>query len=425
MSGPLTGYRGLVLTQAWAGAFCTELLGLMGAEIIQVEVRKRPDSWRGGYDAPIPARVAQAPTALHPWNCSGLFNAVNLNKQSITLDLQTAEGMSIFKCLLPEADFVVENFSPRVLGNLGIAYDDLCKIRPDIILCSLSAYGATGPYFNVPGIGGTIEPTSGMSGLLGYEDGRPLNSGSMFPDPTAGWYGFSAILAALHYRERTGEGQYIDLSMMEANLTVVGEAALEFAMTGAVRGPLGNRHRTFAPHGVYPALGQSSGGLEGHEQWIALAAETPAQWDTLCTLAGHEDWRIDPRFVTNEARKANEDALDAAIAAWTATQPPNDLARRLAEAGVPAAPVLDALEVAEDATFHERGLISAVTHPETGVWPQIGVPFRLARTPGAVTRPAPLQGEHTAEVLARFLGTTNDEYQALVAAGVSGSGPPD
>lgn len=425
MSGPLTGYRGLVLTQAWAGAFCTELLGLMGAEIIQVEVRKRPDSWRGGYDAPIPARVAESPTALHPWNCSGLFNGVNLNKQSITLDLQTAEGMSIFKRLLPQADFVVENFSPRVLGNLGIAYADLCAIRPDIILCSLSAYGATGPYFNVPGIGGTIEPTSGMSGLLGYEDGRPLNSGSMFPDPTAGWYGFSAILAALHYRERTGQGQYIDLSMMEANLTVVGEAALEFAMTGAVRGPLGNRHRTFAPHGIYPALGQSTGGIDGHEQWIALAAESPAQWQTLCALANHEEWRDDPRFATNEARKANEDALDAAIAAWTATQPRDDLARRLAEAGVAAAPVLDALEVAADATFRQRELIAEVTHPETGVWPQIGVPFRLARTPGAVTRPAPLQGEHTAEVLARFLGTTDDEYQALVRAGVSGSGPPD
>lgn len=425
MSGPLSGYRGLVLTQAWAGAFCTELLGLMGAEIIQVEVRKRPDSWRGAYDAPLAARIADLPTAKHPWNNSALFNAVNLTKQSITLDLQTPDGMAIFKRLLPEADFVAENFSPRVLGNLGIGYEDLCKIRPDIILCSLSAYGATGPYFNVPGIGGTIEPTSGMSGLLGYEDGRPLNSGSMFPDPTAGWYGFAAILAALHYRERTGEGQYIDLSMMEANLSVVGEAALEFALTGAVRGPLGNRHRTFAPHNIYPALGQSEGGIDGHEQWIALAAEGEQQWRTLCAVASRPDWLADPRFRDNAARKAHEDELDAEIAAWTATEARDALAARLAEAGVPAAPVLDALEVAADPVFRARGLVGEVTHPEAGTWPQIGVPFRLARTPGAVTRSAPLQGEHTAEVLARFLGTTREEYEELVRKGVTGSGPPD
>ncbi len=425
MSGPLSGYRGLVLTQAWAGAFCTELLGMMGAEIIQVEVRKRPDSWRGGYDAPLAPRVAGRSEAQHPWNNSGLFNAVNLNKQSITLDLQTEAGMAIFKRLLPEADFIAENFSPRVLGNLGIGYDDLCAIKPDIILASLSAYGATGPYFNVPGIGGTIEPTSGMSGLLGYEDGRPLNSGSMFPDPTAGWYGFAAILAALHHRERTGEGQYIDLSMMEANLTVVGEAALEYALTGHVRGPLGNRHRTFAPHGIYPARGQAEGGIDGHEQWIALAAESESQWRTLCAIAGRPEWLDDPRFVDNAARKVHEDDLDAALRAWTSDQPRDALAQRLATAGVPAAPVLDALEVAEDAVFRARGLVTEVTHPEAGTWPQIGVPFRLARTPAAVTRAAPLQGEHTAEVLARFLGTSAAEYQELVRQGVTGSGPPD
>jgi crotonobetainyl-CoA:carnitine CoA-transferase CaiB-like acyl-CoA transferase len=370
-------------------------------------------------------RIVNRPTAVHPWNNSGLFNAVNLNKQSITLDLQTPEGMAIFKQLLPGADFVVENFSPRVLGNLGIGYDDLCKIRADIILCSLSAYGATGPYFNVPGIGGTIEPTSGMSGLLGYEDGRPLNSGSMFPDPTAGWYGFAAVLAALHYRERTGEGQYIDLSMMEANLTVIGEAALEYAFSGAVRGPLGNRHRTFAPHGIYPALGQAEGGSDGHEQWVALAAESEAQWRALCAIAAPSGWAGDPRYADNAGRKAHEDDLNAAVAAWTATQPRDELVQRLVEAGVPAAPVLDALEVAEDAVFRERGLITEVAHAEAGTWPQIGVPFRLARTPAAVTRPAPLQGEHTAEVLARFLGTSTAEYEALVRKGVTGSGPPD
>jgi crotonobetainyl-CoA:carnitine CoA-transferase CaiB-like acyl-CoA transferase len=417
MSGPLEGIRGIVLTQAWAGALCTELMAMMGAEIIQIEVRKRPDSWRGAYDAPILPKVAEQPTAQHPWNCSPLFNSVNLGKQSITLDLSIPEGIDIYRRLVPFADVVAENFSPRVMKNLGLHYEALCEIKPDIILASLSAYGATGPYFNVPGIGGTIEPMSGMSYLLGYEDGPPMNSGAMFPDAIAGFYGFAAIATALLHRDRTGEGQYIDLSMQEANLTVIGEAALEYSMTGNVRGRLGNRHRTFAPHGIYPAAGD--------DRWVAIAAESEEQWRALVEAAGHPEWASDARFADNAARKANEDVLDAAIAAWTASEDRDALADRLARGGVIAAPVLDGLELAEDPVLREREYVVDVTHPETGTWPQIGLPMHLDRTPGSVPRPAPLQGEHSAEVLERFLGIGRDEYEELVRKGVTGSGPPD
>ena len=303
MGGPLEGVRAMVLTQAWAGSLSTELLALMGAEVVQIEARRRLDSWRGSYDGPIPAGLRAVPSATHAWNVSPNFNAVNLNKQEITLDLQTEEGIELFRRLIPHADIMVENFSPRVVGNLGIDYEALKAIKPDLIMCSLSAYGADGPWRDIPGIGGTIEPTSGQSALLGYVDGAPLNSGRMFPDGVAGTYGFAALVTALHYRNRTGRGQYIDLSMQDANYGLIGDAVLEQTITGNVRPRMGNRHLTFAPHGIYAALGQDDGG----EQWVALAAESAGQWASLCGVAGRPEWASDPRFTTNEARKEHED----------------------------------------------------------------------------------------------------------------------
>ncbi|MBT5775025.1 MAG: CoA transferase [Dehalococcoidia bacterium] len=420
MSGPLAGIRGVVLTQAWAGSYCTELLAMAGADIIQLEVRKRPDSWRGTYSAPMASAVGAVETAEHAWNVNGLFNSVNLGKRSFTVDLSQPEGLEIYRALVPYADIVAENFSPRVLGNLGLGYEELKAIKPDVIVASLSAYGHDGPWANIPGIGGTIEPTSGMSALLGYADGQPLNSGQMYPDAVAGLYGFSAIMTALHHRDRTGEGQYIDLSMQEANLAHVGDAALEYSMTGEQRGRLGNRHMTFAPHGIFPSLA----GADGRARWVAIAAEDEAQWGALCAAAGR-GWDLDERFVDNAGRKGHEDELEAAIAEWTASEERDGLAARLGEAGVIAAPVLDSLEVAEDPVLRERGVIVELEHSEAGVWPQVGAPFHFSATPVAVERAAPAQGQHSFEVFSEFLGMSRERYEELVAKNVSGEGPPE
>lgn len=414
-TGPLCGYRGVVLTQAWAGTFATELLGFMGAEIIQVEVRKRLDSWRGAYDGPMPRMLQDVASARHPWNCNPLFNSVNLNKQSVTLDLSEPEGVELFKALVGHADFVAENFSPRVMGNLGIDYPVLAQIKPDIILLSLSAYGHDGPWCDVPGIGGTIEPTSGMSALNGYPNGPPQNSGQMYPDAVAGIYGFLAVAAALHHRDRTGEGQYVDLSMQEANFTFVGDAWLQWALEGELRPPLGNASMSHAPHGVYPC--------KGDDAWIAIAAESQDQWEALCGIAGHGEWRR--RFPDNLARKSLEAELDEALAGWTAGESRDALAQRLTAAGVIAAPVLNGLELADDATLRDRGHVVDVTHPETGTWAQAGVPFVFSRTPIAVTRRAPLQGEHSFDVLNRYAGITRERYDALCARNITGVGPPE
>lgn len=408
--GPLTGFRGLVLTQAWAGTYATELLGLLGAEVIQLEVRKRLDSWRGTYQNPIPKTLQDLPTAVHAWNLSPLYNSVNLNKQCITVDLDTGEGMALFKRLVREVDFVAENFSPRVMGKLGLGYETLREIRPDLVMASLSAYGATGPWAGVPGIGGTIEPSSGMSALLGYEGGEPLNSGQMYPDPVAGLCGFAAIALALLHRDRTGQGQFIDLSMQEANFTFLGDAWLEYELCGSVRGPKGNRHPRFAPHGIYPARGE--------DEWLAIAVENDAQWRAL-VAALNLPFAPD---LDETGRKAEEGRIDAAIAGATAGEERQDLARRLCALGIPAAAVHNARDVAEDRALMDRGHLVGVVHPEAGTQWQSGLAVHFSRTPGGVTRAAPLQGQHSFEVFSRLAGMSREEYERLVAAEVTGRG---
>jgi len=410
--GPLHGFRGVVLTQAWAGTYATQLLGLLGADVIQVEVRGRLDSWRGTYKNPIPKHLAQRPSAKHAWNVSPLYNSVNLNKRCVTLDLATAEGVAVFKRLIAHADFVAENFSPRVMGNLGIGYDTLSAIKPDLVMASLSAYGATGPWAPVPGIGGTIEPSSGMSALLGYPGEHPQNSGQMYPDPVAGLCGFAALALALLHRDRTGDGQYIDLSMQEANFVFIGDAWLEYALTDRVRGPLGNRHPLFAPHGIFPA--------RGDDQWLAVAVESDAQWRALCDVLGI-DATTHP---TQAARKADEAVLEAALAQRTARCDKLELAATLCARGIASAAVLDAREIATDSALRARGHLVPVEHPQAGTMWQSGLPARLSRTPGGVTRPAPLQGQHSSEVFKELLGMTDAQYQALVDAEVTGSGAP-
>tara|TARA_B100000676_G_C18039623_1_gene824078 strand:- start:758 stop:1999 length:1242 start_codon:yes stop_codon:yes gene_type:complete len=408
----LAGYRGVVLTQAWAGSLATQLMGLMGAEIILVESRTRLDSWRGVPTTPIAPALRDKDTATHSWNCNALFNSVNLNKQSVTLELSEPDGVDAFKRLVAQADFVAENFSPRVMGKLGIAYDDLCQVKEDIILCSISGYGQTGPWSPLPAIGGTIEPASGMSALLGYAGGTPMNSGQMYPDAAAGLYGFGALALALYHRDRTGEGQFIDMSMQEANFTFLGERWLEYALTGRVPGPTGNRHPSFAPHGIYPCADA--------DDWIAIAVETEDQWRALCSIADRPAW-LD-RFAGD--RKAEEDALDAAVAEWTATQKRDVLVQRLSSVGVIAAPVLNGLEVAHDPVYRERGAIQLIEHPEVGIWPQPAIPCHFSATHAAVTGAAPLKDADSAEVFARLLGMGEAEHERLRAAGVTGTDHP-
>ncbi len=415
-TGPLNGIRAIVLTHAWAGAFCTQMLGMMGVDLIQVESRQRLDSWRGGtYNAKVPEKLRDLPSAVHGWNTQALYNSVNHSKRVITINLSHPEGVALYKRLVPYTDLIIENFSPRVIGNLGLSFETLREIKPDLVMVSMAAYGHSGPYVNTPGIGGTIEPMSGMSNLLGYEDGPPLNSGLMYPDPIAGLYGAIAALLALRYRDRTGEGQHVDLSMQEANTTFIGDAMVDFSVNGRVRSRIGNHHVSLAPHNMYPCR---------DDKWIAIAATDQAQWQTLCRIAGHAEWATDARFVDNTSRKQHEATLDELLGAWTREQDAFALEERLSSAGVTAAAARDADAVATMPQLAARDFIVNLRHPETGELQYIGAPMKMSVSTPAVRTPASLLGEHSWEVFHDLLDMTEEEYDRLVALGITGSGPP-
>lgn len=327
------------------------------------------------------------------------------------MDLSEPEGVEIFQNLVQDIDFVAENFSPRVMGNLGLSFDTLRQIKPDLVMASLSAYGAVGPWAHVPGIGGTIEPSSGMSSLLGYADEYPMNSGQMYPDPVAGLCGFTALALALLHRDRTGEGQYIDLSMQEANFSFIGDAWLEFERNGSVRGPLGNAHALHSPHGMYQC--------SGDDQWIAIAVEDDDQWAQLTRNLNLEL----AASLTLAQRKESATAIDAAMSTAIRSQDKFKLAADLRNLGVPAAAVYGPDEIAQDHSLRARNLMQSIEHPEAGTHWYAGLPANLSRTPGGITRPAPLQGEHSQQVFAEFLGMDVATYESLCEAEITGMGP--
>ena len=421
VEAPLSGVRVLTFTQAWSGPLGTELLALLGADVVQIEARRRPDGWRtysGGYNAAVPEGMVDPDRDQHAWNVIGLYNGTNLNKRAITLDMSDPRGAELFWGLVPRFDVVAESFSPHVLPHWGVSYDTLREQRPDVIFASLSGYGATGPYAQYGANGGSIEPMSGLSSLHGYEGGPAQNTGGLIPDPVGGMYLASAILAALHHRARSGEGQYLDLSMMEAMTAQLGDAILERSANGHVRGPMGNRHPRFAPHGIYAAR-------DG--QWLALAAESDEAWGA---LAGHLDkpeLASDARFANAAARKRHEDELDAIIEAWCADQDADEATRALHGLGCCAAPVAALGSVLEEPhpQLLARGFIAQVEHPEAGLDTLAIAPWRFSGRAIPPVRPSPTMGEHSFEVFHDELGVTRAEYDALVAAGVTGDMPPE
>lgn len=413
---PLKGVRVLALTQAWAGTLATEQLALMGAEVIQVESRSRPDVWRGGYRAPIPAMLRASETAQHGWNVSPLFNSINLQKEGITLDLGQPEGIDILRELIARSDVVAENFSPRVMGNLGIGYPALEEIRPGIIMLSMSAFGATGPYAFYPGIGGTVEAVSGMCSQLGYPGGPPLNSGMMIPDPIAGYFGAAAVLLALYHRNRTGNGQHIDLSMQTVCATFLADALMQFSALREVRPRMGNRHPEFAPHNIYPCAGE--------DQWIAIAAENDADFEQLAAVAREPSWASDARFCTNASRKKNEAELDELIAAWTSAQPALELERQLISVGLLAARVSGPSDLLLNEQLWHRRTLAHATHPEAGTFAAATTPVHLRGMSHDVVAPAPLLGQHSRDVFGRLLNMSDAQYEQLKEQGITGEQPP-
>jgi crotonobetainyl-CoA:carnitine CoA-transferase CaiB-like acyl-CoA transferase len=393
---PLEGVRVADFTWVWAGPFCTLQLAHLGAEVIRIETATRPCITR----------------LLPPWpdnkpgiNRSGYFNQYNQGKRSLTLNLKQPEALEIAKQLVAKSDIVAENFAGGVMDRLGLGYEVLKQIKPDIIMISLSGYGATGPEKEYISYGPAQVPMSGLSSLTGYKGWRPMHVGISYGDPNGGLHGAFAIMCALMYRARTGKGQYIDLSQWETSTAMVAEGLLDYSMNGTQPERDGNRDPHMAPHGVFRCAGE--------DRWVSLAVRDDNEWQRLCAVIGRPALATDPRFATLAGRKQNEDALEALIAEWTCTRSPEEATAQLQAAGIPSAPSMSNKDLATDPHLNSRPILIYLDHPEVGKKQHVGIPWQLSKTPLSVRRPAPILGQDTDYVLREILGYSAEEVAAL------------
>ena len=411
-AGPLAGIRVLSFGQAWSGTFGTELFALLGADVVQIASTKHPDSFRRISNR-VPAGVADESRHQHPANTQGQYNAVNLHKREINLDLTHDRGREILWRMLPRFDIVADNFRPTVLPSWGVTLAKLHEIRPGMIWASISGYGEDGPYRDYPANGNTTEPMAGLATLNGYEGDPGMNTNGLIPDPVSGYFLCATVLAALAHRDHTGEAQRVDLSMMESVATSVGDALVEYDATGRKPGPRGNHHPRIAPHNTFPAAG---------DEYLALAAETDEAWAALKSFI--DDPRLEAAlYSTNAARKANEAALDAILADWCRNQDAETVAETLGKAGLCAARVVPLAEVYSrpHPQLAASGFISRIDHPEAGPTWLPGRPWRFSAAASESIHGAPCVGEHSREVFAQELGMTDAEYENLVANGITGT----
>jgi crotonobetainyl-CoA:carnitine CoA-transferase CaiB-like acyl-CoA transferase len=395
---PLEGVRVVDLTHVFAGPACTRILADLGADVIRFESPNRLDVTRSLI-------VTDNDGLDHSWLRASYFVIRNVNKREMVLDLAKPAGIEIFKKLVATADVVAESFTPRVMAQFGLAYGDLAKIRPDLIMISLSGYGQDGPMRDFGAYGMGLEAASGISSITGYADGPPIRSGLSFTDPYSGFVGAGAVLTALHYRRRTGKGQYIDLSEQEAAIPVMGAALLEQQMTGRTPARRGDRSEHAAPQGCYRCAGD--------DRWAVVSCGTDAEFERLARATGHPEWLDDGRFSTALARHEHHDALDEAITSWTAQRGHYDVMYTLQAAGVKAAAVLDGRDALLDPHFKARRQYDVIDQPLLGKRPMPKhTAARFTRFDTSARRHAPLLGEHNGEILGE-LGYSESEIAAL------------
>ena len=429
---PLHGIRALELAEIWAGPFCGVLLGDMGAEVIKVEALQRIA--RGPIrPAPNTPGYPDYDPGERPWNRQGNFNATNRNKLGLTLDLTTEQGTDAFKELVAISDIVFTNYAFGVMDRLGLGQEVLREIKPDLIVLFTPGYGNTGPYRGHRSMGMAIDAMTGHSAMRGYPD-LDLSHNSLVhhPDAVAAVTATFAINAALHYRARTGQGQFIDLSQAEAFMPHFGEVFLENQMSGAPRERRGNSHPQMSPHGCYPCLGEDA--------WVTIAVRSDEEWGRFCEVIGQPELMADARFATLDGRIANRDALDALIGEWTARNDRHDIAARLQAQRIPAAAVLDCgADTYDDPHLQARQYFQLVDQPDAGIYPMSGPvwsylshrshPNLPPEEEGAIERlpdrhePAPGLGQHNEYLLADLLGHSAGYLQELERANVIGTVP--
>jgi crotonobetainyl-CoA:carnitine CoA-transferase CaiB-like acyl-CoA transferase len=404
----LRGVRVLDLTWVLAGPYATKILADHGADVIKVESRHRPDPTRFSGSMHLTHGDGDGPPDP---DRSGYFNNFNRNKRGIALNLRTAEGLALLTRLVPHCDVIVENFSAGLLERWGLGFDDLRALRPDVILVRMAGMGQTGPWRDRVTYADALAAAAGITAETGSSAEDPVGVAFGLGDMVAAVHAVAGTLEALDRRDRTGEGREIDLSQLEAMASHTGTALLESECGIPSLSYDGNRHPRMAPHRAYPSAGE--------DRWVAIAVATDDEWRSLCSATGRRDLADDARFATLPDRKANEDELDAVVGEWTRGRSHVEAAELLQSAGVAAAPVEDGRDLVDgDEHLRARGFYVELAHPAAGPTVHEGVAVRLGATPGGVVRPAPLLGEHTAEVLTELLGMSQSEIDDLVAAGV-------
>jgi len=415
---PLEGLRVIEITTAWAGPMSGRVLAYFGAEAIHVESPNRVNSWRLNKEKPNPVNFPGGEAGKRPFDRSFLFNSQNVNKLSCILNLKTEEGRRTLRRLVEVADVLVCNFRPGTLAKLGLDYESLTKIKPDIIVAELPAFGSNGPMSGYAALGPTMEMATGMSAMMAYPDGQPENSGPSYLDPIGGFNAAAAILTALYHRDRTGEGQYVEVPQVEAAMQFIGAELLLAAETGVDPIPDGNRVPHMSPHDAFPA--------KGEDQWVVIAAENEDQWEKLCAAIGQPGLVSDPRFVDLAARKRNEAELTPILSAWSKPRDKHEMADLLQGVGVAAAPVANAADVAASAYLAHRDFFTELEHPDAGRHRHPGLPIHLSRTPGSQRRAAPQFGGDNRHVLENILAMPEVEIERVSASDAMATVPfPD
>lgn len=380
-----------ILDFSWvlAGPYATRILADFGAEVIKVQplMPEAEDKFSRGY-----------------------YNTWNRNKLGITLNLNKPQGVALAQRLVGMSDAVVENFAPRVMANWGLDYAHLKQLKPDIIMLSMSTMGNSGHWRDYVGFGATVQAFSGMTSLTAYPGKPPSGLGFAYADHVAGLTAALALLSALEYRCKTGEGQYIALSQVEAMVSLLGNAFLDYAVSGKPPEAVANRSSQAAPYGIYRC--------QGDDLWCAIAVRSDTEWSGFCRALGNPAWTKDDRFATLSARLANADALDKLVEGWTREHTAGEVMARLQEQGVAAGAVQDAHAVANDPQLRARDFFVELDHPELGKTISDATPIKLSDTPARYLRAAPLLGQDNDYVYGKLLGLSTDELTRLREQGV-------
>jgi len=399
---PFAGIRICDLSRFWSGPYCTQYLGGLGAEVIKVEAIQSVDGFRW------PQKVVD-----RWWEASGNWCSVNLNKLDVTLDMNQPRGMALIKELIKKSDIVIDNFPPRVMENFNLTYKDVKALKEDIIMVSLPGYGMTGSWRDYPGFGFSFEQSSGLAYLTGYEDGGPIIIGGA-ADPIVGTHTAFVIQTALEYRRRTGKGQFVEISQLEALTSFMGPAVMDYVMNQRVWGRHGNRSLVMSPHNIYRC--------KENETWVVIAVQTEDEWQSFCKAIGNPQWATEKRFSTLEDRLVNQDELDRRIGEWTLQHTPYEVMGMLQKAGVPAGAATDSLMLINEPHLKERGFWVELDRAVVGKQRYISFPIKFSETPIRY-RPAPTLGEHNEYVLGTVLGLSKGEIETLEKEKIIGTQP--